>query len=196
MKKNLMTYAAGRLVLTIFFCCAMTTTVFTACGGDGDNSTTPEEHSGNTPAYVEMTFYMWGTQDMLDITDMTVTYNDGTGDKTETVTTVDWVKTVKAALPVSFKFERKVTLKEGVTLSDDQTYSYINRYYYDYKILSANGTVLNYYESSGKSTKPAPSNVKGSIVNEFITSGRMNISRAFDFYKDGSCPQTAFPDKE
>ena len=59
MKKFFMTIAA-------VLCCAMTTTVFTACGGDGDNSTTPEEHSGNTPAYVEMTFYMWGTQDMLD----------------------------------------------------------------------------------------------------------------------------------
>lgn len=27
MKKNLMTYAAGRLVLTVSFCCAMTTVV-------------------------------------------------------------------------------------------------------------------------------------------------------------------------
>ena len=31
MRKIMMTLAAGRLVLTIFFCCAMTTGVFTAC---------------------------------------------------------------------------------------------------------------------------------------------------------------------
>ena len=191
MKKNLTTYAAGRLVLTIFFCCAMTTTVFTACGGDGDNSTTPEEHSGNTPAYVEMTFYMWGTQDMLDITDMTVTYNDGTGDKTETVTTVDWVKTVKAALPVSFKFERKVTLKEGVTLSDDQTYSYVNSHQTIYKVTTANGTSIKGGTIGGSGK---PSNLKGDQLNLVITQGRMDASCTYDFDKDGKCPQLDFPE--
>lgn len=170
--------------------CAMTmTTVFTACGDDDDDNT---KQPDNTPAYVEMTFTFWGTQDMLDIADMTVTYNDGTGNKTETVTTVDWVKTVKAALPVSFKFERKVTLKEGVTLSDDRTYSYINAFTYDCWVKTANGTTLNFYSNEG-SSKPKPSNQKGSKVNEFITSGRMNKTHTYDFDKDGKCPQLEFP---
>lgn len=38
MKKILMTLAAGRLVLTIAFCCAMISTVFTACSSDDDES--------------------------------------------------------------------------------------------------------------------------------------------------------------
>jgi len=185
MKKILMTLAA-------VLCCVMTTTVFTACGGDDDDNGNTQK-SDNTPAYAEMTFTFWGTQDMLDIADMRVTYNDGTGDKTETVSTVDWVKTVKAALPVSFKFERKVTLKEGVTLSDDRTYSYINAFTYDCWVKTANGTTLNFYSNEG-SSKPKPSNQKGSKVNEFITSGRMNKTHTYDFDKDGKCPQLDRPE--
>ena len=39
-KKYLMTLAAGRLVLTIFFCCAMTMSVLTACSSDDDDDNT------------------------------------------------------------------------------------------------------------------------------------------------------------
>ena len=179
MKKIMMTLAA-------VLCCAMTTTVFTACGDD--NSTPPEEPKpDNTPAYAEVTFTFWGTQDMLDIADMTVTYNDGTGEKTETVTTANWVKTVKAALPVSFKFGRKITLKEGVTLSDDQTYSYTSSHLVDYRVLTANGTRIK----SGTSGNPTgnPNRWEGSKINALITSGRLDSSYTFDFDKDGKCPQ-------
>ena len=181
MKKILMTLAA-------VLCCTMTTTVFTACGDDDDDNT---KQPDNTPAYVEMTFTFWGTQDMLDIADMTVTYNDGTGNKTETVTTVDWVKTVKAALPVSFKFERKVTLKEGVTLNEGQTYSYVNGHLVKYSVLTAKGTI----KESGTSGSTGKSNsLKGSKINDVITSGLMDNSHTYDFDKDGKCPQLDFPE--
>ena len=37
-------FAAGRMVLTFFFCCTMITTVFTACTNDNDdNPLTPPE---------------------------------------------------------------------------------------------------------------------------------------------------------
>ena len=183
MKKIMMT-------LTAVLCCAMTTTVFTACGSD-DDSSTPEEQSGDTPAYVEMTFTFWGTQDMLDIADMKVTYNDGTGDKTETVTTANWVKTVKAALPVSFKFERKVTLKEGITLNDDQTYSYVNTHSVEYAVLNAKGKGI---KSGTAGSMGQPNGLKGSTINSVITSGRMNASHTYDFDKDGKCPQLDFPE--
>ncbi|MBP5338787.1 MAG: hypothetical protein J6Z14_05705 [Prevotella sp.] len=182
MKKILMAAAA--------LCCAMTTTVFTACGGDDDDNGNTQK-SDNTPAYAEMTFTFWGTQDMLDIADMTVTYNDGTGDKTETVTTVDWVKTVKAVLPVSFKFERKVTLKEGVTLSDDQTYSYISKHQTKYSVTTAKGTTLK-SGTAGALTKQTTS-VKGDKINLVITSGLMDASYTYDFDKNGKCPQLDSP---
>lgn len=41
MKKILMTLAAGRTVLTIVFCCAMTMAVFTACTSANDDNPTP-----------------------------------------------------------------------------------------------------------------------------------------------------------
>ena len=185
MKKFMMTLAA-------VLCCAMTTTVFTACGSDDDDNSTTPEKPDNTPAYAEVTFTFWGTQDMLDIVDMTVTYNDGTGDKTETITTVDWVKTVKAALPVSFKFERKVTLKQGVTLNDDQTYSYINKHQTVYRVTTAKGTTLK-GGTAGALTKQATS-VKGNKINLVITSGLMDASYTYDFDKNGKCPQLDSPE--
>ena len=139
MKKNLMTLAA-------VLCCAMVC-FFASCQKNGGSSTTPEEQPDNTPAAVEMTFTFWGTQDMLDYADMVVTYNDGTGDKTETVTTVNWVKTIKVALPVTFKFARKVTLKEGVTLNDSQAYSYVKAQQVKYSIQTANGKIINVAET-------------------------------------------------
>ena len=182
MKKIMMTLAA-------VLCCAMTTTVFTACGDDDDDNT--PKQPDNTPAYAEVSFTFWGTQDLLDIADMTVTYNDGTGDKTETVTTVDWVKTFKAPLPVSFKFERKVTLKEGVTLNEDQTYSYVNGHLVKYSVLTAKGTI----KESGTSGSTGKSNsLKGSKINDVITSGLMDNSHTYDFDKDGKCPQLDFPE--
>ena len=182
MKKSMMTLAA-------VLCCAMTKTVLTACGDDDDDNT--PKQPDNTPAYAEVTFTFWGSQDLLDIADMTVTYNDGTGNKTETVTTVDWVKTVKASLPASFKFERKVTLKEGVTLSDDQTYSYVNSHQTKYKLTTVNGTEIKsgISGSSGQS-----SNLKGDQLNLVITQGRMDASYTYDFDKDGKCPQLDFPE--
>jgi len=183
MKKILMTLAA-------VLCCAMTTTVFTACGSDDDDNSTTPEKPNSTPAYAEVTFTFWGTQDMLDIADMTVTYNDGTGEKTETVTTANWVKTVKAALPVSFKFERKVTLKEGVTLSDEQTYSYVNAHQVKYSVMTANGTKIKF--GTAGSPTGSPSSLKGDKINLVITSGRMNTSHSYDFDKDGKCPQLDF----
>lgn len=180
------------MTLAAVLCCAMTTTMFTACGGDDDDSTTPKEQTDNTPAFAEVTFTFWGTQDMLDIADMTVTYNDGTGEKTETVTTANWVKTIKAALPVSFKFGRKVTLKEGVTLSDEQTYSYVNAHYIEYQVLTAKGTKVK-FGTSGSPTGKANS-LKGDKINAVITSGRLDASHTYNFDKDGKCPLLDTPE--
>ena len=182
MKKIMMTLAA-------VLCCAMTTTVFTACGSDDDDNT---QQPDNTPAYAEVTFTFWGTQDMLDIADMTVTYNDGTGNKTETVTTVDWVKTVKAPLPVSFKFERKVTLKAGVTLSADQTYAYVNSHETQYRVITKDGTAFK-GGTEGSLGRPSTSNLKGDMLNLVITEGKMDKSYTYDFDKDGKCPQLDRP---
>ena len=186
MKKNLLLIAA-------ILCCAMTTTVITACGDDDEDDNGKTEKPDNTPAYAELIFTFWGTQDLLDIADMTVTYNDGTGDKTETVTTVDWVKTVKAPLPVTFKFERKVTLKNNVTLSADQTYAYVNNHEVKFKVLTANGMIFK-DGTKGSWGRPTTNNLKGDKLNLVITEGRMDRSFSYEFDKDGKCPQLDFPE--
>ena len=47
MKKIMMKLEAGRLVLTIFFCCAMTMMVLTACSDKNDNPTPSEEQTSS-----------------------------------------------------------------------------------------------------------------------------------------------------
>lgn len=183
MKKNLMTLAA-------VLCCAMVC-FFASCQKNGGSSTTPEEQPDNTPAAVEMTFTFWGTQDMLDFADMVVTYNDGTGDKTETVTTVNWVKTIKVALPVTFKFARKVTLKDGVTLNDSQAYSYVNAHQVKYSIQTANGKKIKSGTAGGSGS---PNSLKGSKINAVIKEGRLDSSHTYVFDKEGKCPQLDFPE--
>lgn len=98
----------------------------------------------------------------------------------------------QAALPVSFKFERKVTLKEGVTLSDDQTYSYINKHQTVYSVTNAKGTSLKSGISGALAKEPT--SLKGNKINAVITSGLMDASYTYDFDKDGKCPQLDFPE--
>lgn len=170
--------------LAAVFCCSVAL-LFVSCQ-KGGGSSTPEEQTDLTPATVELAFTFWGTQDMLDFADTKVTYNDGTGDKTETVTVTEWKKTVKAALPVSFKFERKVTLKDGFHFQDDQAYSYTIAHFVEYKILNAKGMEISSRRSGGSGL---PNSLKGNKIGFIVDKGDLDASYTFDFDKDGKCPQ-------
>lgn len=78
-KKIMMTLAA-------VLCCAMISTVFTACGSDDDNNTPTPPAEDTTPKQVAMDYYLFTTEDMLNYCNVEVTYDDGTGTKTATLT--------------------------------------------------------------------------------------------------------------
>ena len=103
MKKIIMTLAA-------VLCCTMTATVFTACGSD-DKEEEPKPSTEVTPTMVAMTFTFNATADMVNFFDMVITYNDGTGEKQETMTGTQWKKTLKVKLPASFSFSRQCRVK-------------------------------------------------------------------------------------
>lgn len=172
------------LILAAALCCTL------SCKKADNNSQKPEEKPDNTPAYVEFTMTFWGTDDLVKYADVKVTYNDGTGEKTETVTTANWVKTVKANLPASFTFERKVTLKPDVKMDDEQTYSYVNAHLAEYKIFTASGTQIKTGKAGGTGTT---SNLKGSKISLVIEQGLLDASLTYTIDKDGKCPQTDAP---
>ena len=145
-----------------------------------------EEQKDETPAAVEFTFTYYATQDMLDFADIQVTYNDGTADKTENGASLEWTKTVKATLPVSFKFDRKVTQKEGVELSTEKTYSYTKNYSANFRILNAKGEKIRNKAYTSSGSNPA---YTGDKIATLLGKNSMDSTHSFDFDKDGKCPQ-------
>ena len=66
------------MTLAAVLCCAMTTTVFTACSTDSNND---EGANDKTPKYVMIQFYMDNTADMVRYCDIEVTFEDEQGNK-------------------------------------------------------------------------------------------------------------------
>lgn len=169
-----------RLFLTfaIVIYCTMATTVLTACSSSED---TPEVL--NTPTFVQTTFTFSATQDMLDYCDITVKYNDGTGEKTESMTTTEWKKVIKSTLPATHSFTRIVTLKPDKDASNVEKLSYTNGYYFESDILNAKGESMNdgsILSSTGSST------ISGAIFVKAVAEGTFDKTRSFSFDKKGN----------
>lgn len=168
--------------LTILFCalvCLMT-------GCNKNNSTDPqpqEETTDKTPAFVQMTFTIPVTEDMLNYTDITITYNDGTGEKSEALTTLQWSKTLKVALPATLSFKRAVSMKSSASLGDDAVTFYPDGYAYSFSILNAAGKDL---EKGGFHTNTSTITGKGSLFAEKVNTGNYNKSHSYSFDKQGN----------
>ncbi len=114
MKKILMTLAA-------VLCCAMTMTVFTACGDDKDDNNTPEigEIKGIAARYLFSV-----DEQMAQLCDYTMTYYGINGQlTTEQATwtikngTATWIKDVSnTQFPATFGLKVSVKVKEGAQL--------------------------------------------------------------------------------
>ena len=163
-------------------CCAMIASVaLTACGGDDD-----EPDQDNKAVKVALKFNFTLSQDIIDYCDVVVTYNDGTGEKTETMTSTTWSKTLSSKLPATFTFNRKVTLKSGKDLSKVQSVKIDRIYSYAYELFNAAGKAVNTgsYNNSGGSLT-----MSGAAAVEMVNSGRMDDSRTCAFTADGQLVQ-------
>jgi len=171
-----------------FLCAALTmlcamamTTALTACGDDND------DNGSNTndlkPAGVTMTYTFYVTQDMLDYCDIVVSYNDGTGEKTETMKTLEWKKTLTAKLPCTFTFNKTVTLKSDKDISQADKVTYTNRVAFSYGILNAAGNPIGQGRSGEFGVN---STLTGEKVGEIITSGSLNLKQTYTFDLNGN----------
>lgn len=170
------------LMATALCCMTMMSVSLTACGGDDEPNVPVEPAKDTTPAFVLMKFTYEATQDMLDYCNVVVKYNDGTGEKNETMTTTSWSKTVKAALPATLSFDREVTLKADKDITAVEKFTYCNSYSNPYEIVNKSGESL----SKGGSSTGTSSSFSGAQVEQLITAGRLNLSHTYTFDKNGN----------
>ena len=169
MKRLFMTLAAVT-------CCAMISSVFTACGSDDDKD------SDNGKAVAAVMNYMVDVgDDMFAALDLTIEYYDANGIvQTETLTKKDWTKSVQAKLPATFGIRLMVKAKEGVDYASLEKFTESYTYSYSVYPVNASGTVLG----GGKSGSSHSSlDIPGSKVAEWIadkSGGILKILYAVD----------------
>ena len=128
MKKIMMTLAA-------VLCCAMLTTVFTACSKDNDENTTQPPQETATPDKAVMTCTLSVSPETTTAFDVKVKYYDAEGNKHEEIATwtdakkdgkdvKQWVKNVSKKLPAKLGMYMELSPKEGIDLTIDHKFQY------------------------------------------------------------------------
>ena len=133
MKKNLMTIAA-------VLCCA---TLFTSCDKiNPDQSDTPMQDT--TPVAAVMDYSFSVTDDLFNAFNLTVEYNDATGAvKSETMTSKEWAKTVKAnKLHATLGARVLIKLKSGFDSTQEGIFSAKHTYNYEYYVVNKSNEKL------------------------------------------------------
>lgn len=173
MKKYLMTFAA-------VLCCAMAATMFVSCGDDDDNGSTDK----NKPAGVVVTTTFYVTQDMLDYCTVCATYDDGTGAKTDTITSTSWTKSLTAKLPTTLTFKRTVTLKEGKDMASATTITATRLYTRSYSLVNAAGEGIG--QSKSFSGGESVTSRRPATIAQKITQGLFDKTLVLTFDADGN----------
>ena len=157
MKKMMMTLAA-------VLCCAMTMTVFTACGSDDDDKSEP---ASDKPVAAVMDVTLSVGDDMFDKATLSVEYYDANGKvQTETLTKKDWTKSVKAKLPATLGMRLMVKSKDGIDYASLQKFTESYAYSCTVYPVNANGTALGGGKSGGTQVNL---DIPGSKVAEWIS---------------------------
>lgn len=117
----------------------------TSCSKEEDeerNNPNPETYV--VPEKVKMKYTYYSTEDMLQFLDIVVTYNDGTGEKEDTITTSPWTKELTTNLPAEISFVYKARVKEGMyeTMAALDSVHYTRHYAYSYDIIDTAGNVI------------------------------------------------------
>ena len=168
---------------------ALAATLFAACSKDDDKSNTPEQPAQQVPATVSMTYHLDATDDMLHFLDYTVTYDDGTGEHEEAVTSNRWEKTFAASLPATFTIKRLLRVKEGMhdALVAADTVHMTDGYGYAYQIFDSTATPI---PGMNDSWSRAPlSGASGARIAEHCEAGRLDKTYTLSFDINGHFTQ-------
>ena len=133
MKKTLMTLAA-------VLCCAMMTTVVTACGDDEGNT---KYAADVTPAAEKMDYILTTSDEMLNTLNLTVEYYDANGSiQSEQMTQTEWKKTVRAKLPATHGLRLKMQVKNGVDVKSIATFRAMVNFLASYDTMNSGDGVV------------------------------------------------------
>ena len=137
------------MTLAAVLCCAMTTTVFTACGSDDDGNTKPDD---STPVAAVMDYTLTVGDDMVKYLDLTVDYYDADGNvKSESMTEKTWKKTVQTQLPATLGARLKIQVKSDVNPATLEKFTESYSYNYSVYPIAASGKQLGGGKSSTSS---------------------------------------------
>lgn len=120
MKKTIFDYVGkvrkSLTMLGIVLSCAMAASVFTSCGSDDDdNPAGPVKDTTAAAVVIKANFTI--PEDILNNCNVTLKYNNGTEEKTESITETVCTKIIKANLPVTISVSPSIKLKDGGDIS-------------------------------------------------------------------------------
>lgn len=162
--------------------------VFVSCDRDDDFGTDNNGQQGTEEVKkataVALEYTNWVTEDMLKYCDIVLMYNDGTGEKAETITSIKWNKSFVAALPCTFTFKKTVTLKEGIDMTSvEKVEIYKNGYSRSYELLDADGQLMKKGEVSSNLSSMTPAYAN---FLEGIEKGSFNTTNTYVFDAEGN----------
>lgn len=206
MKKFLLTLAA-------VFCCAMTISVFTSCGGDDDETPEPQKPEeqetpavAQTPASVKLEYYVENRPDMLKYLDMVVKCSDGKKEYTSDLLTPEnmvnnyyfHMGEYSSELPASFKIWREVKVKEAYkdVVKDLDKFEFSTAIHYYYALYDKDNKIIGSIVQDKYESIQYPSNQTNAMVNSYLSKLDLIYGRALEikFDKDGNKSQVRHND--
>lgn len=196
MKKMIMTLAA-------VLCCAMTTTVFIACGDDDEDIATPQtpneqKETAKVPVYAGVQYKVNNRADMLKYLDVVVKYSDGVKEYSSPVLTEELVEpnydyktpVLLTTLPAHFTIWREVKVKEAFqdSVKNLKTFDFTNYIDYGYALYDADRKMIGSIIEGQFGFIHTPGNQNAEMVSNFLSKLDYNFGKVFElnFDKDGN----------
>lgn len=165
------------MTLAAVVCCAMISTVFTACSDDDDKDSAPDTKA----VAAVMTCKMDVSDDILAALDLTVEYYDADGKvQSEKMTKKEWEKEIRTTLPATLGARLKAKLKPDFDVTSDQKFAF-GYSYAGYAVNSSDDVVATPLIKAGERSKT----LKADEIAEWIESQPEGIV-AYLYFFDAS----------
>ena len=179
MKKMMMTFAA-------VFCCAITVSVFSACGDDDSEQKTDKPVACGVEYMFSVT-----SQDLFKNVNFTIEYYDAEGKvQSEQMVTELWTDTIQTKLPGKLGVRVKLQLKDGADPASMENFNISYFFRYQAYVLTADGKK----KTDDLNAAQPKRTIKGSDVPRWIEENPIIKAASFgySFDADGNYINTGF----
>lgn len=158
----------------VLSCMFLAPTFFCACDRNEEEITQKKDPKKEDPVPVKasLSITLEISQDVLNLCDVVIKYDDSTGEKTREMTEVSNSVNIIAGLPATFNVKVEATLKEGASLEGIDHVSITRNIRYSYHLLTADEKQIE--GRGGSKTSETQLAVGGDRFAEYITDGRYN----------------------